>query len=74
MTMLHAHRGPVSGLTHIHLLRESAEVRAARMAEQRTPEGSTNDRIEAAERTPDAGHRDAGRRPISRNAGLADTL
>jgi 3-hydroxyisobutyrate dehydrogenase-like beta-hydroxyacid dehydrogenase len=32
MTLLGAHRGPVSGKTHIHLLRESATVRAARSA------------------------------------------
>jgi 3-hydroxyisobutyrate dehydrogenase-like beta-hydroxyacid dehydrogenase len=32
MTLLGAHRGPVSGTTHIHLLRESAAVRAARSA------------------------------------------
>ena len=30
MTLLGEHRGPVSGTTHIHLLRENASVRAAR--------------------------------------------
>lgn len=33
MTIVGTHRGPVSGLMHIHLLRESAAVRTRRSAE-----------------------------------------
>jgi hypothetical protein len=32
MTIVGTHRGPVSGKTHIHLLRESAAVRSSRSA------------------------------------------
>lgn len=34
MAIVGAHRGPVSGLTHIHLLRESAAVRAGRSSDR----------------------------------------
>jgi hypothetical protein len=34
MTIIGTHRGPISGITHVHLLRESAAVRKARLAGQ----------------------------------------
>jgi hypothetical protein len=33
MTITGTHRGPISGLTHVHLLREPAAVRLARSAD-----------------------------------------
>jgi hypothetical protein len=41
MALLYAHRGPISGLTHFHLQRESVAERAARMAD--APPVSTPD-------------------------------
>lgn len=35
MALLYAHRGPISGLVHFHLQRESAAERAARGADER---------------------------------------
>ncbi len=35
MAIVETHRGPVSGLTHVHLLRESAAERAERAAATR---------------------------------------
>ena len=32
MTIVGIHRGPISGLTHLHLLRENAAVRSQRTA------------------------------------------
>ncbi|MGA3031378.1 MAG: hypothetical protein ABSE58_11710 [Candidatus Limnocylindrales bacterium] len=40
MTILGTHRGPISGLIHIHLLRESAAVRTRRLAESKKLEVS----------------------------------
>ncbi len=44
MTIVGTHRGPVSGLVHIHLLRESAAVRTRRSAdpEERDVTGTEN--------------------------------
>jgi hypothetical protein len=70
--MLHAHRGPVSGLTHIHLLRESAEVRAARAAEQGTAAASVELQEAAKERSLDTGRWQPGRPDLALGARLAD--
>jgi len=55
MTILGAHRGPVSGMTHIHLLRESPAVRTARSANPPAAAVPETDRMEGAEPVPDTG-------------------
>jgi hypothetical protein len=62
MALLYAHRGPVSGITHFHLLRESAEVRAARMAKQRPALPPDIEGVEAAEPSPTANGDSTGAR------------
>jgi hypothetical protein len=74
MALLYAHRGPISGITHFHLLRESAEVRAARMAEQRPALPPDTERTNATERSPDGGQRAGRRQARSRTAEPADNL
>jgi hypothetical protein len=53
MTILGAHRGPVSGMTHIHLLRESPAVRTARSANPPAAAVPETGRMEGAEPVPD---------------------
>jgi hypothetical protein len=53
MTVLGTHRGPVSGITHIHLLRESAAIRTARSAGQPIVAGPGQGHVEGAKPAPD---------------------
>jgi hypothetical protein len=74
MALLHAHRGPISGLTHIHVLRESAAVRAGRMADAQPVPAPDPGRAFTAELPPD-GRLGADRRPaMSRGQEPAETL
>ncbi len=73
MALLHAHRGPISGLMHVHLVRESATVRAARMAGQQATTSDTS-RAFASELPFDGRFEVEGPVEISRGELPADNL
>ena len=56
MTIVATHRGPISGKTHLHLLRESAAVRSARAASQ-LKDRSGEPTAESADRSSDRPYR-----------------
>jgi hypothetical protein len=63
MTIIGTHRGPISGITHVHLLRESAAVRKARLVAQEAKDPETG-KVGGA----DEGHAATERDP-EKNAG-----
>jgi hypothetical protein len=55
MTIIGKHRGPISGITHVHLLRESPEIRKARSGAADQAPGKAERPAEAVERAASGG-------------------
>ncbi len=70
MTIIGTHRGPISGITHIHLLRESAAERAERAERAAESAGrETQDRPEASKPDGPGENRGASEHGSKRRAG-----
>ena len=66
MTIVDTHRGPISGITHVHLLRESAAERAARAAAARQSDELDSSKKGGAGDKPTAAERDSKKRASGR--------
>lgn len=67
MTIIGTHRGSISGITHVHLLRESAAERAERAAKSAGRE--TQDRPEAGKQSGSGENQGASEHDSKRRAG-----
>jgi hypothetical protein len=69
MTIIGTHRGPISGITHVHLLRESAAERAERAERAAKSAGREDQDLPEASRADSGENQGSGEHGSKRRAG-----